>query len=134
MTLIRRVVAGFRALLRKKQIEREMDEEIRAYLEIAAEQKMSAGMRREDAMRAARVAIGGVEAVKDQVRDVGWESVIESVWKDVRYAVRGLRRSPGFATVAILTLALGIGANTAIFSVVNSLLLRALPVSEPQAL
>ncbi|HEU4692775.1 MAG TPA: ABC transporter permease, partial [Vicinamibacterales bacterium] len=71
---------------------------------------------------------------KDAVRDVGWESLVESIWQDVRYALRGLRRSPAFAAVAILTLALGIGINTAIFSVVNGLLLRSLPVAQPERL
>jgi predicted permease len=91
-------------------------------------------MTREDARRQAHIAMGSVEATKDAVRDVGWESRLESIWQDVRQALRGLRRSPGFAAVAILTLALGIGINTAIFSVVNSLLLRTLPVAEPEKL
>ena len=91
-------------------------------------------MSRDQALRAARISIGSFEATKDAVRDVGWESRLESVWQDVRHACRGLQRSPGFAAAAILTLALGIGVNTAIFSVVNSLLLRALPVTAPEQL
>ncbi len=91
-------------------------------------------MTHEDARRAARAEIGSLEAVKEGVRDVGWESRIETIWRDVLYAVRTLRASPSFTLIAILTLALGIGANTAIFGVVNSLLLRPLPVKDPERL
>jgi hypothetical protein len=91
-------------------------------------------MTRQDAMRAARAELGSVEAVKDRVRDAGWEGAIEDFWRDVRSGVRLLRRSPGLALVAILTLALGIGANTAIFSVINGLLLRPLAVTAPEQL
>src|SRR6185503_5468304 len=73
-------------------------------------------------------------AVKDGVRDAGWESAIESVWQDLRYGSRMLRRSPGFAAIAILILTLGIGANTAIFSLLNAVMLRTLPVHEPAQL
>ena len=134
MRLVHRLIAGMRALGRKDREERELDEELRAFLDADIEQRMRSGMTRGDAVRAARVHIGSLEAAKDRVRDAGWESRIESVWQDLRYAVRGLRRSPGFAAVAILTLALGIGANSAVFSVVNGLLLRALPVAAPEQL
>jgi hypothetical protein len=81
-----------------------------------------------------RTTIGSLEAIKDAVRDVGWESRLESIWQDVRHACRGLRRSPGFAAVATLTLALGTGANTAIFTLIDALLLRSLPVANPEQL
>ena len=123
-----------RALLWRGRHDNDLDDELRAYFETTVEQNIAAGMSRDEGLRAARISIGSLEATKDAVRDVGWESRLDSIWRDVRHAFRGLRRSPGFAAVAILTLALGIGVNTAIFSVVNSLLLRALPVAAPETL
>jgi len=134
MRLLHRLVSGFIALLRKDRDERDLDEELRAFLEAEVDERMRSGMSREDATRAARADIGSLEAVKDHTRDAGWESRLESLWRDVRYAVRSLRRSPSFAAVAVLTLALGIGANSAVFSVVNGLLLRTLPVTAPERL
>jgi predicted permease len=134
MALFRSLTAGLKALLRKEERNREMDEELRGYLEASAEEKMRRGMSDEQARRAARVEMGSMETVKQQVRSAGWESTAESVWQDVRYALRTLAKSPGFAMVAILSLALGIGANTAIFSLINNLMLKSLTVRDPQQL
>jgi predicted permease len=132
--LLNRLIGGVHALFRKARVEQELDEELRAFLEASVEEKMRGGMARADAVRAARVEIGSLESVKDHTRDVGWEARLESLWRDVRYAGRTLRRSPAFSTVAVLTLALGIGANTAIFSVINAIMLRPLRVERPDEL
>jgi predicted permease len=113
---------------------RSSTEELRAYLDTAVEEKIRAGMRRQEAMRATRVEIGSLEAVKDYTRDVGWEARVDSLSRDVRYALRTLRRSPVFTAAAVVTLALGIGATTAIFSVLDPLLFRRLAVREPSQL
>jgi putative ABC transport system permease protein len=125
---------GLRALIFRRHTERELDDELQAYLDAAIAQKVASGMSRADATRAARVEMGSVEAVKDHVRDAGWESTIEGLWRDVKHTLRALRRAPAFTTVAIATLALGIGGTTAVFSVVNGVLIKPLPYHDPDAL
>ena len=95
---------------------------------------MRGGLTREDATRAARAAMGSLEAVKDHTRDVGWEAGASSVWQDVRHALRALGKAPGFTAIASITLSIGIGANTAVFQLADAIRLRPLPVTSPEAL
>jgi hypothetical protein len=134
MSPIARLIGALKALFRSGRVEQELDEELRAYLEASIDDKVRAGMARGEARRAARVEIGSLDAVKDRVRDVGWESRIDHIWRDLRHAARTLRKSPAFTAAVVLTLALGIGANTAMFSAVNSIILRRLPVDRPDRL
>jgi len=124
----------FRNLLRREHVESELDLEVRTYAELLEEENMSRGMNPEQARRQARIELGGPEQVKEAVRGARAGAWIETVWQDLRSGVRVLRKNPGFAATAILTLALGIGANTAIFSVVRAILLSSLPYHQPERL
>jgi predicted permease len=111
-----------------------LDAEVRSYFEIVVDRMMARGLSRVEAMRAARLDFEGPEQVKEKVREARMGTVIETTWRDIRYAARTLARNPGFTAVAVLTLGLGIGANAAIFSLINAVMLRLLPVQHPERL
>jgi predicted permease len=134
MSLLRTLGSGLRSLFRKEQVNQELDEELGEYLEMAADEKMKQGMSRQDALRAVRLEGGSLDGTKEIVRSGGWESVVDTLWRDLLFAARMLRKSPGFTLVAMLTLALGVGGNTAVFSVMNTVLLRYLPLPNPRQL
>jgi putative ABC transport system permease protein len=134
MSLLRNITSGLRSLFRKDQVDRELNEELGAYLEMEAAEKMREGMSRKDAVRAVRLERGGLELAKEVVRSGNWESFVETCWRDLRYGLRVLRKSPAFTLIALLTLTLGLGINCAIFTVVNAVLLRPLPYPNSERL
>jgi predicted permease len=132
--MFRIILNGMKSLFRRDARNAEIEAEVRSFFESAVEHRMRQGMSRADAERAARAEVASAEMVRHKVWAAGWESVAESLWMDARYSVRQVGRSPGLSLVAILSLALGIGANTAIFTVIDDLLLKQLPVRDPQML
>ena len=123
-----------RSLFRRGRVEQELDEEFQYHLERQIQEQIAKGMTPDEARYAALRALGGLEQRKEECRDMRHVSLIENLLQDVRYGLRVLRRNPGFTTVAVLSLALGVGANTAVFSLINAVMLKSLPVESPEQL
>ena len=131
---MRMILQRLRALLRRNRMERELNEEIGIHLAMQEEEFRHEGMDAASAHAAALRQFGGVAQSKEDYRDRRGLPWLESAARDLRYGLRGMRRTPGFTLAAVLSLALGIGANTAIFSLFHTLMLRLLPVERPQEL
>jgi predicted permease len=131
---LHKFVLRCRSLFQWSRVERELDEELRFHIDRQVEQLVARGAAPDEARRAAVIALGGVEQQREACRDARHTEWIDHTWRDVRYAMRVLRASPGFTIVAILSLALGIGANTAIFQLIDAIRLRHLPVPRAEEL
>jgi len=131
---MRRVANIFRVLFQKNKLDEDLDAELQFYYAMLVDRYVGAGMEREQARRAARLEMGRIETIKENTREIRTGAGLETVMQDFRYAVRTLRKYPAFSAIAILTLALGLGVNTAIFSIVDAVLLKPLPYERPERL
>jgi hypothetical protein len=130
MRILRPLARGLRALLRRGDTDQDIGDEVQNYVDLATAAHMARGLSAADARRAAHLEVGNVTVTREHVRSFGWENVVETLFADLRYGVRWLRSNPAFTTVSATTLALGIGATTAIFSAVHPILFAPLPYPE----
>jgi hypothetical protein len=128
--MLRRLATFFR----KRQLEQELDEELRATVELLAERHMQRGASSQEAVRLARIELGGAEQVKEEVRGARGLPMLDSLFRDVHHGLKNLVRAPGFSIAVVATLGLALGANASILSLLDRLILRPLPVKEPGSL
>jgi predicted permease len=131
---VRNITRLLHNIIRRRRVEHDLNEEICFYIETLTQQGITAGLSEEEARRAARLELGSADSVKDAVRDVRTGAIMERIWQDLRYALRALWNKPGFTAAAVLVLALGIGANSAVFSLINAFMLKPLAVTKPEEL
>ena len=134
MTTVRSFVSRLRAMFRRRELDARVDQELRFHVEMQTEENVRRGMSPKEARRQALLSSGGLEQTKESHRDVRGLQFLESVLQDLRFAFRSFRRNPGSTAAAVLTLALGLGVGTAVFSVVNALLFKPLPYENPDRL
>jgi len=119
-------------LLKSRRLDRELEEELRYHIDLEVERNVKAGMSPREARRAAMQSFGGASRIQEECRDERRAAWFTGIGRDLQFALRNLRRMPGFATAVVVTLGLGIGANTAVFSIADALLFRALPLPQPE--
>src|SRR5215469_1920787 len=129
--MLHRLLSSLRNILTRAKVDGDLDAELRAHVQLLTDEKVAAGLSVDAARQLSLMELGGLEQVKEEVRGVRGGLWLEQLWQDIRFGLRTLRKSPGFASLAVLTIALGIGANTAMFSVIDGVLLQKPPFADP---